>query len=323
MKIIGLGNALVDILIRIPNDEFLAAYALPKGSMQLSQLALTDRILDDAAELEKHFNSGGSAANTIHGLAKLGAETGYIGKVGNDEHGIFFKDDLENNHIISFLTKGSQGTGKAMALISPDSERTFATYLGSAIELTTDDIKAKQLAAFDVLHIEGYLVQNQELIEEALRIAKENNLKTSIDLASYNVVEDNRNFLLKLIKNYVDIVFANEEEAKALTLKEPRKALDEIATMSDIAVVKLGSKGSLIKQGDKVYTVDVIKVNPLDTTGAGDLYAAGFLYGLSKGKSLHTCGNYGAILAGKVIEHIGAKIPDEVWAEVKKLMKKT
>ena len=169
----------------------------------------------------------------------------------------------------------------AVALVSPDSERTFATFLGAAVEISASDLKLEDFQGYDYFHIEGYLVQNYDLIETAVKLAKEAGCKVTIDMASYNVVEDNLEFLTRIVKEYVDIVFANEEEAKAFTGKEPREALDAIAEMTDIAVVKIGSKGSMVKRGDKVYTAGVIKANSIDTTGAGDLYAAGFIYGLS------------------------------------------
>jgi sugar/nucleoside kinase (ribokinase family) len=316
MKILGIGNALVDILVPMENEELLGKFNLPKGSMQLSSIDVVNGILAEIDPAKIFFNSGGSAANTIHGLAKLGAKTGYLGKVGSDNHGDFFKTDLTENKIQPHLSLGKNETGKAMALISPDSERTFATFLGSAIELTKDDLLEDVFSQYNILHIEGYLVQNKELIENALAIAKKLGLKVSIDLASYNIVEENREFLESMIKDYVDYVFANEEEAKALTEQEPEEALETISKNCEIAVVKIGEKGSLIKRGDEKVKVDIIKVKAVDTTGAGDLYAAGFLFGLITEASLSDCGKYGSILAGNVIEQVGAKIPAEKWKKI-------
>jgi sugar/nucleoside kinase (ribokinase family) len=214
----------------------------------------------------------------------------------------------------------NQNTGRAIALISQDSERTFATHLGAAIELAAEHLTAFNFKQYDYLHIEGYLVQNHDLITTALSLAKENGLKVSLDLASYNVVEANLDFLRAVVTKYVDIVFANEEEAKAFTGKEPKEALDEIAGMAEIAVVKTGSKGSFIKSGNEIVEIGVITVNPVDTTGAGDLYASGFLYGQSMGYSLEKCGTTGALLAGNVIEVIGSKMGAERWTGIRKIM---
>jgi sugar/nucleoside kinase (ribokinase family) len=173
-----------------------------------------------------------------------------------------------------------------------------------------------------MLHLEGYLVQDHELVEQAVRLAKENRLIVSLDLASYNIVEANREFMREIIRDYVDIIFANEEEAKALTGKEPKKALDEISRITRIAVVKTGEKGSLVKQGKETAEIPAIPVRVIDTTGAGDLYASGFLFGLVNGWPLKRCGETGALLAGQVIEVLGAKLKEEQWMEVMgKIMK--
>ncbi len=320
-KIIGLGNALVDIMTQLETDRTLDKFELPKGSMQLVDEAFSKMVVENTVHLKKKQTSGGSAANTIHGLAKLNIDTAFIGKVGEDEFGTFFYDDMLEAGIKPLLLKGENHTGKAIALVSEDSERTFATYLGAAIELVPDDLKIEYFKGFDYLHIEGYLVQNQELIEKAVKMASDNNLKVSLDMASYNIVEANLDFLKRIVAEYVDILFANEEEAKSFTSKEPREALDEIAKIVDIAVVKIGKNGSLIKSDGKDYKVDIIPAKSQDTTGAGDLYAAGFLYGLSKGLSLDKCGKIGTVLGGKVIEGIGAKIDEKRWEEAKNMIK--
>ncbi|MFH2094611.1 MAG: adenosine kinase [Bacteroidota bacterium] len=319
-KVIGIGNALVDIMTRLESDDFLEQNNLPKGSMQLVNLEISQKVLNAAHSLNKSLASGGSAANTIHGLSNLDVMTGFIGKVGTDEFGSFFRKDMEKSNIKPELFSSTTETGRAIAFISPDSERTFATYLGAAVELDSSDLQSDMFAGYRYLHIEGYLVFNEDLVLRAVAIAKEKNMKVSLDLASYNVVEAKLEFLRRLTAQYVDIVFANEEEARAFTGKEPHAALDEIAEMCDIAVVKTGASGSLIKQGNSVFTVDAIKVKPVDTTGAGDLYASGFLYGLCRNLPLEKCGKAGSILAGKVIEVIGAKMPDESWKEIHQMI---
>jgi sugar/nucleoside kinase (ribokinase family) len=321
-KVLGIGNALVDVLIRLENDALLQELNLSKGSMQLVDANFKKLVLDKTQHLPKAQASGGSAANTIHGLASLGVPTAYIGKVGDDETGKFFTNDLISNHIKPFLQTSKTGSGIASALISPDSERTFGTYLGAAVEVGPEDLLPENFQGYDILHIEGYLVFNEALIETAVKMAKERNMTVSLDLASYNVVEAKLEFLRELTKQYVDIVFANEEEAKAFTGKEPEEALEEIAEMCSIAVVKIGKKGALVKCGSEKVIIDAIPANVIDTTGAGDLYAAGFLYGYANGLSLKTCGEFGALLAGKVIEVIGAKIPAETWDLIRKEVKK-
>lgn len=319
-RILGMGNALVDIMTRMDSDHYLQQFDLPKGSMILVDAQRSRKIYDETTHLEKTIRSGGSAANTIHGLANLKIESGFIGKIGNDEMGRIFYDDLVKSGINPHLYTSKVETGRAVALISPDAERTFATYLGAAVELDQNDLSQELFSQYDIFHIEGYIVQNHELLKAALKLAHQKGLRVSLDMASYNVVEQNRDFLEEMLRKYVDIVFANEDEARSLTGLEPREALDRIAEMCDIAVVKVGKKGSFVKHGKEVNSVGIIDVNSIDTTGAGDLYASGFLYGLSMGMSPDRCGRIGSILAGKVIEEIGPKIDDSKWREVRKMV---
>jgi len=334
-KILGMGNALVDIMIPIENDNILELLALPKGSMQLVDMDRSNAVLSALKEYKRSHSAGGSAANTIHGLAMLGAKTGYIGVVGEDELGGFFVRDLIKAGVDPHMIHSRQETGRSVALVTPDSERTFATFLGAAIELSAEHLEPRvtndQLRmtndqssifkGYSYFHIEGYLVQNHELIRSAVEQAKDHGLMVSLDMASYNVVEANKEFLLSIISEYVDIVFANEDEARALTGMEPEEALNEISKLVEIAVVKTGSNGSLVKSGDKTHKIGIINVTPLDTTGAGDLYASGFLFGLSKGLPLQECGELGALLAGNVIEFMGSKMTPERWEKIKAEMK--
>jgi sugar/nucleoside kinase (ribokinase family) len=315
-KVLGLGNALVDIMTRLDNDALLDTFGLKKGSMQLVDKTFSKKILDGTADLKKDLASGGSAANTIHGLARLGVETGFIGKIGKDEYGDFFRSDMIRSGITPTLFTGADETGRAIALVSKDSERTFATFLGAAIELSAADLTPEAFRGYDIFHIEGYLVQNYDLIRTAVKIAKDQGMLVALDMASYNVVEQNKDFLLDLVRNHVDIVFANEEEAKAFTSAEPEDALHKIAEICEIAVVKTGKEGSLIKKGGDVHRISAIEANSIDTTGAGDIYAAGFLYGLVNDLPLDRCGNIGSLLAGHVIEFIGAKMDDARWEKL-------
>jgi sugar/nucleoside kinase (ribokinase family) len=320
-RVLGMGNALVDIITQIENDKILDSFGLPKGSMTLVDLDTSNFIHAETAGISKQKASGGSAANTIHGLAHLGIDTGFIGKVGNDDLGKFFSKDMKNNKIQPILFKTMSETGRAMALISPDSERTFATFLGAAVELSVEDLSSEIFKGYDYFYIEGYLVQNEEMMEKALRLAVNANLKVCLDLASYNIVEQSRDFLKSLIANYVDIVFANEEEIKALTGKEPREGAEEVNKLVDIAVIKLGAEGSLICSKGKTIRIGVRPSKSIDTTGAGDLYAAGFIFGHIKGADLETCGKMGSALAGRIIEVIGAKMDESHWENLRREIK--
>lgn len=312
-SILGIGNALIDVLINIPDDAVLQKFGLLKGSMTLVDAALSAEIKKETKNHQRIIQTGGSAANTIHGIAQLGGLCGYIGKISDDEMGNFYVRDFSENNIQTHFFYSKTGTGHATALVSADSERTFGTYLGAALELIPEEMKAEIIGRYGIMHIEGYLVQNHALIEAAMRTAKENGLLVSIDMASFNIVEQNLDFLHQIIRQYVDIVFANEEEALSLTGKNPLEAVEAIGQMCSIAVVKLGAQGSVIKTRDRLIRIDAIPANSVDTTGAGDIYAAGFLYALTQNLDLEVAGKIGSLLAANVVEVMGAKIPQQTW----------
>lgn len=318
-SILGIGNALTDILAILPDDTLLQELALPKGSMQHVDRETGNRIWEKLKPLGADLVAGGSAANTINGAATFGMESGFIGKVGDDDLGCLFKSNQEKDGIRSILLKGDNPTGRAMVLITPpNAERTFAVYLGAALELVPDDLHPEWFEGWDYFHIEGYLVQNQATVRRAIELAKAAGCRISIDLASYNVVEANLEFLHEIVEEYVDIVFANETEAEAFTGLPPREALDSIARICDTAVVKIGKDGSMVRRGDELHFIQARPAAAIDATGAGDLYAAGFLYAHSIGMPLKTCGDIGSAIAAKVVEVVGTKIDQPRWNAAKK-----
>jgi sugar/nucleoside kinase (ribokinase family) len=322
-KVLALGNALVDILIKIEDETMLKSLHLPKGCMTLVSEEQVNAILERVKNLDKQESCGGSAANTISGLARLGIATGYIGKIGHDAYGALFAEEMKKHGVATRMFYGHAQTGRALTFITPDLERTFATFLGSAIELAALNLQLELFSGYDIFHIEGYMVQNHLLFETAVRLAKEAGLEVSLDLASHNVVRENIGFLQGMVAKYVDIVFANEEEAMAFSGKNsPHEALVTISPQCRITVVKLGKNGSLIRQKDEHHQIGCIPARAVDTTGAGDLYAAGFLYGLIQGYPLNVCGNIGSLLSGKVVEVVGAKLDEEKWQEIEAVLPK-
>jgi len=321
-KIIGIGNALVDVMTIVPDETCLTRFSLPKGSMTLVDAMRSGEIKEAINGLKKTLASGGSAGNTMYGLGVMGVHSSFIGKVGRDELGNFYEKDMVDAGLTPMIVRSLLSpTGTAVALVTPDSERTFATHLGAATELMAEDLLADYFKGYHILYLEGYLIFNLPLVEQACQLAKANNMCVALDLASFNVVNDMRPAFDKIVTEYVDIIFANEEEARAFTGLGPLEALDEMSKKCHIAVVKTGPDGSWIKRGEEVIKVDALKVKAVDTTGAGDLYAAGFLYGFSNGFSLDKCGLFGSILAGKVIEIVGARMPEEKWTEAKAMIK--
>lgn len=318
-KIIGLGNALVDVLATLENDEILAEMRLPKGSMTLIDEDKLLKINECLSGVKTHLAIGGSAGNAIRAMAQLGAATGFIGKVGDDAYGNFYRDSLLKRETEAILLlSGTLPSGVASTFISPDGERTFGTYLGAASTLKAEELSLEMFKGYAYLFIEGYLVQDHDMILRAIELAKEAGLQVCLDMASYNIVAEDYDFFSLLVNKYVDIVFANEEEAKAFTGKEPEEALDVIAKMCSIAIVKVGADGSLVRKGTEEVHVKVVPVKKVvDTTGAGDYFAAGFLYGLTCGYSLEKCGKIGSILSGEVIQTIGAELSPAKWDKIK------
>lgn len=322
-SVLGIGNALTDILAVLPDDDLLKEFHLPKGSMQHVDEAAGNKIWQILREKGVQYVPGGSAANTIAGTAVLGMPSGFIGKVGDDELGSLFRTGQENIGIRPVLLKGKAASGRAMVFITaPNAERTFAVYLGAAVELGPEDLEPSYFRGYDYFHIEGYLVQNRELVRRAVELARAAGMIVSLDMASYNVVESNNAFLHDIVENYVDIVFANEAESMAFTGKEPREALDEIAGICEIAVVKLGPDGSMVKKGDEYYKIEACPAEALDATGAGDIYAAGFLYAHSCGMPVGICGEVGSIVSAKVVEVIGSKVDIPRWEIAKEQIRR-
>ena len=315
-KILGIGSALVDILTQIPNEQILKELNLPKGSMTYVDAQTSVEIGKKLAYLGNQMASGGSAANTMSGLAQLGVEAGFLSKIGKDEVGEFFAKQMTETLVQPLMLKSETPSGRVQALVTADGERTFATCLGAAAEMCADDLQPELFEGWDIFYVEGYLVANPTMLRKAVETAKAQGMTIAIDLASYNVVEESRDFLLELINNYVDIVFANEKEAFALTGLEPEAALDYIAERCDIAVVKVGAKGAFIKRGNEIVTIPPMKADVVDTTGAGDMWAAGFLAGLVKGENLQKCGMMGAIVAKNIIEVVGAKMDEARWEKI-------
>ncbi|MDR2841464.1 MAG: adenosine kinase [Paludibacter sp.] len=316
-KVLGIGNALTDILLSIENDNILSALNLPKGSMQLVNETKQNEISEYLQGYTRSLVTGGSTANIINGIVCLGGKAGYIGKVGNDEIGQFYFNDLKTNGVEPHLLYCDTPSGRCLVLISADGERTMCSYLGAAAELDFTQIDKSIFNDYYLFHIEGYLVNNHNLIENLARTAKDAGLQVSIDLASYNVVEANHDFLQTLVKNYVDIVFANKDEALAFAKTDNTiDALNHIAELTKIAVVKVGKDGSYIKTDETVIKIDSINANCIDTTGAGDLYASGFLYGLMLDKPLEICGKIGSIVSSNIVEVVGAKMDKQRWEKI-------
>ncbi len=318
-KIIGIGNALVDILAVIEDDALLESMNLPKGSMQLIGKDTLLKIQDLFSRMKTHCATGGSAGNTISALAHLGAAPGFIGKIGTDEYGMFFRKHLQQMKVETRLLECALPSGIASTFISPDGERTFGTYLGAASTLQAEELMPEMFAGYSYLYVEGYLLQNYELIERAMRLAKEAGLQVCLDMASYNIVEAGRDFFDHLITQYVDVVFlrmkAKQEPIPEKSLMRHWRKLLRSAKHCDC---ENRERGFLDPQGHSMSAgAPVTVTNVVDTTGAGDFYAAGFLYGLTNGYSLEKCARIATILSSHVIQVVGTELSETKWDEIK------
>lgn len=316
--IIGVGSPIVDSIAQV-EESFLEVVGGEKGGMLLTD-ALTIGNLIQRIPKVPHAAPGGSAGNTLFALAKMGASTSFLGKIGNCERGQFYRNRFsELGGDGKRFKVGNAPNGHCLSLVTPDGERTMRTDLGAAMTLMPDEISAQDFAGCTHAHIEGYLLFNAELMQRVIESAKEAGCSISLDLASFEVVHAAKDILPGILKEYVDIVFANEEEASAYTgmTGDYAAMAEQLATLCDIAAVKVGAEGSYIATGGKVEKIAPVPASRVvDTTGAGDLWAAGFLYGWSRKQSLQDCARIGSILGAAVVQTQGAELSEEVWQEV-------
>jgi len=318
--IVGIGSALVDILIH-EDDSFIEKTGAVKGGMTLVDSTWIEETLTLGSGTVT-IVAGGSACNTIVGVGQLGGKARFVGKCGTDKWGRQYENDLVQQNVVPALLQSNLPTGRVLSIITPDAQRTMFTNLGASAETRPEEISAGSFADAAVVHLEGYLLFNSELIQAALDTAKEAGALISLDLASFTVVEQSLELLERLVADYVDILIANEDEARAFTGEsEEKPALSALSEKADIAVLKVGPRGSHIAYGgEAVHIQSMGDGTALDTTGAGDLWAAGFLFGLVNGYELEKCGRLGSACGYEVCQVIGAHIPEEGWNRIKKLL---
>ncbi|MBW1893223.1 MAG: adenosine kinase [Deltaproteobacteria bacterium] len=317
-KIIGLGSALVDILVN-ENDDFLADTGAKKGGMTLVDSMFIENALSKT-DGKPHVVPGGSACNTIIGISRLGGNGCFVGKCGEDELGEMFEKDLKENRVNPMLFRSSTPTGRVLSVVTPDAQRTMFTYLGASSEMMAKEITEKSFEGASIVHIEGYLLFNQELMLCALQTAKTAGARVSLDLASFNVVEQSKDILNEIVSKYVDILIANEDEARIFTgYADEDSAVSALGKNVEVAVLKLGKQGSIIfNQGKAIRVEPVGSGDIIDTTGAGDLWASGFLFGLENEFPYEKCGALASACGYEVCRVMGANIPKEGWARINK-----
>lgn len=309
--VVGIGNAIVDVFAKV-GDLFLTERNLPKGQMQLLEAIDAGKIYADI--VSERQVSGGSAANTVAAIASLGGAPAFIGKVHDDALGQEFTRDIGAAGVDFFTPPLTQGpmTGRAIVLVTPDAARSMFTYSGANKYLTTDDIDENIIKASLITYIEGYIFdygQGLEIAQKAAEIAHKYERQVAFSLSDINCLQGKEDIFLEFIKNHVDVLFGNDAELRALFRKDDfYECLDLIKPYIEIAAITRGAKGSVVVNGRTKIFVEAEKIeNEVDITGAGDLYAAGFLYGMTQGRSLGTCAIIGSIAAAEVVTHYGAR----------------
>lgn len=316
-SIIGIGSPLVDGLSHV-DEAFISSISGDKGGTELIELPLMEQLISSLpGTLERA--PGGSAANTIVGLASLGMTAKLLGKIGADQEGAYYSESLRSAGVDTSALKihNTEATGRCLSLITPDSQRTMRTFLGAAACFTPQNICEADFENVEHAHIEGYLLFNEQLMINVLQTAKSCGCTISLDLAAPEVVAASKNKLPGLLAEYVDMVFANEDEAANFCgSKDEKTGLDALSHCCDTAVVKLGKRGAMIQSKGKIVSVDAEIVQAVDTTGAGDLWASGFLYGILSNLPPQICGNIGSAVAAEVVKVTGASIPDSEWKTI-------
>ncbi len=321
-KILGVGSPIVDFLVHV-EDQFLVDIEAEKGGMVLVDSEEMEDLLARVPGREA-IAPGGSAGNALFGLAKLHNSTAFLGKVGDDVAGDFYRNKLIElgGSDESFQIVEGGVTGRCLSMITPDSERTMRTDLGVAASLSVDDIKHADFEGVDHVHVEGYLLFLEGVTEKVLAVAQECGCTISIDLATFEIVRLKRDLLKQLLKDYVDVVFANEDEAAAFADSEdPAEQAAVLSKLCPVVAVKLGAEGCYLQNESGVCIVEGQKVDVVDTTAAGDLWATGFLHGWLNGAPLQQCGEFGTITASEVIQVLGSQIPEEKWEEIRQKLR--
>lgn len=318
--IVGVGSALIDILAH-ESDSFIEKTGAAKGGMLYVDNNFIEQALQ-SSQSKPEMVQGGSACNTVVGVGKLGGVARFIGKCGSGPMGDFFEEELRKQNVEPALFRSDSPTGRVLSIITPDAQRSMLTYLGASSEAQPEDIAERLFKNAAVVHIEGYLLFNPDLILAVLKAAKNSGAAVSLDLASYTVVKESRDFLQHIINDYVNILMGNEDEALAYTGESDEiAAIKALVNAVDIAALLVGKRGSYIAHDNNVFSVKAKGTgHAIDTTGAGDLWAAGFLFGLVNGYPLEKCGELGSACGYEVCQVIGTKISDEGWQRIRKLL---
>jgi len=318
--LIGVGSPIMDLLAQVPDDFLHRHVAGEKGGMVLVDDQEMGRIVGLLGQAPAR-TTGGSAANATFNAARLGLRATFLGKLGHDELGDAYRGRFAAAGVdVSRFKRGAHPNARCLALVTPDAQRTMRTFLGAAMTLAPTEVSAADFAGCRHAHIEGYLVFNQSLADAVLFSARTAGCTTSLDLSSFEVVHAARDWLFRKFRHGIDVVFANEDEIRALfqDATAPYETLARrLADHGVLAAVKVGKDGAWLARGSDVHRVHPLRVpKVLDTNGAGDAWASGFLAGFLRGWPLAACGELASLMGGETVGHLGPIIPEEHWPEV-------
>ena len=313
-KVLGMGAALVDILANV-DDAWIESQGVQKGGMNMVDWPQMEKFL---AALKNPLRvPGGSTCNTMVGLSRLGGKAAFISKIGNDELGKLFQEHLKNNGVESKLGMSDAATGCVFSAVTPDAQRSMWTYLGASDFLASEDFVPALYDGVGLLYAEGYRAFNADCFKKSFTLARSLGVETALDFSSFGVVDACRGTFDELFAaGMIDIIIANEDEAFAYAGVKEEAALDVLAGKAKVAVVKIGKRGALIAKDGKVTRVQAGAAKAIDTTGAGDLWASGFLYGYMNGWDMESSGNLGSVVSNEVVQVMGAQIPEDGWKRI-------
>lgn len=309
--VIGVGNPFIDHIIEV-DENFVQQLKGQKGGMVAVDYDALLQIIADSKK-EPVLILGGSGANTIRGLAHLGHHCGLLGSIGKDALGMKFLEHLHKLGITSFLVATEIPTAQVVCMVTPEGERTMRSFLGSAGEMRIQNVDKQIFQGAKLVHIEGYSLMNRDFTQSIMQFAKSAGAKISFDLGSFEVVKAYKDIIKPLLAEYVDLLFANREEIYALTQLDPEQGCDKLRKLCPMVVALMGKEGSLVGTEIEMIHTPAFEVPTLDTTGAGDLFASGFIHGYLKGSSIKDSARFGALIAAEVVQVKGVNIPIDRW----------
>lgn len=319
-EIIGVGGPILDQLLRV-TDAYLETVPGDKGGMEPVTYEELEKIVTMSGE-KSFFVPGGSARNTLHGLSRFGEKCALVGMIGTDPRGETYRKLLEEQGIIPLLLESATPTAIVLSLVTPDGERTMRTFQGASVEIRGHHLNPEVFKGVKLVHLEGYTLFNEGFTEAAMHLAQEVGAKVSFDLASFEIARKYKDHILYLLDRYVDLIFCNEEEAAALLGQKEEEACDTLAGLCEVGTVLMGPKGCWVRRGEQKLHCPAYPVDPLDTTGAGDLFASGFLHGFMRHYPIDICAHYGAIAGRAVVQVMGPVIPHDAWEGIYQKLKR-